>query len=319
MVRPGVAPWVAVHSTLRRVSFIVLSLATFVALAQPASAGGSPLYPVRDRYEPGDLVTFVGYTGGGQLGWLEDGPFYGYLLRPAGNTGSHEPGDSALPLGEMSITETGHGGWLAVRASISFTLPVDMAPGTYYFDYCSAGCVERLGDLTTGSIRVGVGPPNSGPITRQSPLDEPEIANLAPDTVVSGSGFDVLAGQVQAGKVEIDERTGLPSLDPATPSTSPPLTAAPITAPGSTSPPASPEPTTTLPIVDAEPEVEAAALVTTSAGGTRDGSSAALPWVMAALLGVVAVGLLGGAMVTRRRRPAGLLDGEAARPRDQQP
>ena len=46
----------------------------------PASAGGSHLSPVRDRYEPAEVATLVGYTSGGQLGSLEDGPFYAYLV-----------------------------------------------------------------------------------------------------------------------------------------------------------------------------------------------------------------------------------------------
>jgi hypothetical protein len=45
-------------------------------------AGGSWLTPVRDRYEPGEVVTLVGYVGpGGTLGSVEDGPFFAYLRR----------------------------------------------------------------------------------------------------------------------------------------------------------------------------------------------------------------------------------------------
>ncbi len=46
----------------------------------PAGAGGSHLSPVRDRYEVGDVATLVAYTSGGQLGWVQDGPFYAYLV-----------------------------------------------------------------------------------------------------------------------------------------------------------------------------------------------------------------------------------------------
>jgi hypothetical protein len=54
-----------------RRSLLVVGLTGFLsALGAPAAAGGSWLYPVQDRLDPGDDATFVGYVGPGESGWL---------------------------------------------------------------------------------------------------------------------------------------------------------------------------------------------------------------------------------------------------------
>jgi hypothetical protein len=154
-------------------------LVAVVLLLQPAPAraGGSWFEPAQDRYEPGDTATLVGYTGGGALGWVEDGPFHGFL-RPAQPPqpddapyvapGAH-PDD--LALGPVEVVETGRGGWLTLRASITFTLPSTLAPGRYDFLYCNDPCTTGLGDLIGGEVYVGVDPP--APLHRTWPPDEP--------------------------------------------------------------------------------------------------------------------------------------------------
>jgi hypothetical protein len=58
---------------------LALVLAT-MAPSHPAGAGGADwLYPARDRYEPGQTVTMIGYGGIGRADWRETGPFYAYL------------------------------------------------------------------------------------------------------------------------------------------------------------------------------------------------------------------------------------------------
>ena len=116
-------------------------LAPFVPPGAPAAAGGSWMEPARDRYASGEQATLVGYTGGGALGWVGDGPFYAYLVLepeppadgppplPGGSEPAPEP--ARLPLGEMEVQETGRPGWQAIRLAVTFTLPDDLAPGAY--------------------------------------------------------------------------------------------------------------------------------------------------------------------------------------------
>ena len=301
------------HAILRRASMGTLALVVLVLLAQPASAGGTPFDTVRARYQPGDVVTLVGYTGGGTQGWLEDGPFYGYLRRSQAfpwESDVETPDDFVMALGRLTVTETGRGGYLAVRASITFTLPADIAPGRYYFAHCNAGCREGLGDLTDGTIHVGVDPGASR--LRDWPLDDPEIANLEPDTMLGGPYTNVSAGQVQAGEVEIDPRTGFPAEPPPSPpSTTPPLTASSVTvAPPTTAPPRSaPSREATNTTGPDEPDVETAALLA-SAGGRRDeGTSSLVLWALV-IAAAAALAAVGGVTVVKRRRSEVGLDTE---------
>jgi hypothetical protein len=94
----------------------MFALAAVVVVAEPAAAGGSWLSPVRDRYEPGETATLVGYVGpGGTLGTVEDGPFFAYLRRlDAPLTVPNDlamapfaPQASDLRLGELAVQNTG--------------------------------------------------------------------------------------------------------------------------------------------------------------------------------------------------------------------
>lgn len=175
------------------VGFFAL-LAVALTSVGPAQAGGSWFYPVLDRYEPGDRVTLVGYSGGGTQGWVDDAPFFGYLVgRVDDDWHLVDRGVAPLPLGEIDLAKTNHGGYLSYRAAISFDLPADSAPGLYRFDYCNNpvdGCGPedvRFGDLIGGHIHVGVDPTYD--ISREWAPDEPEIANLSPGTTLSGPAF----------------------------------------------------------------------------------------------------------------------------------
>ena len=102
-------------------------------------------------YRPGDRVTLVGYTGGGTLGWTDDGPFFGYL------SASDHPSiarATGLPVGEISIEEVVSG---QLRATITFLLPDDLEPRTYSFEYCNEPCTTGLGDLVGATIKVDDG------------------------------------------------------------------------------------------------------------------------------------------------------------------
>src|SRR5437867_810083 len=127
--------------TLRSVTAFVVAAAVLVTAMvvrapTPAWAGGSWLYPVQERYEPGDAVTLVGYVvGDGSLGSADDGPFFAYL-RPTptvsdGSDGLPElapftPRATDIALGEIDLAATGKGGYLEYRAAIGFTLPRDL-------------------------------------------------------------------------------------------------------------------------------------------------------------------------------------------------
>jgi hypothetical protein len=162
-----------------------LALVALVVAIDPAAAGGSHVSPVRDRYEPGDTATLVGYVGpGGSLGSVEDGPFFAYLRRlDVPLTVPNElgmapftPQASDLRLGELVVQNTGRPGYLAYRVSLQFRLPSGLPVGRYGVIYCNSTCTKGLSDLIGGVIFVGRDP--DGPISREWPPDEPERANL---------------------------------------------------------------------------------------------------------------------------------------------
>ncbi|MGH9187581.1 MAG: hypothetical protein ACRD0U_17490, partial [Acidimicrobiales bacterium] len=94
----------------------VLALGLLAILTPAAAAkGGSWLYPLEDRYEPGEVATLDGWTSPGQLGWVEDGPFLAYLrvdpiavaMTPSVGWPSIDPTDLALGPLRLS-TRAGH-------------------------------------------------------------------------------------------------------------------------------------------------------------------------------------------------------------------
>jgi hypothetical protein len=210
-----------------------------VAGATPAAAGGSFLAPVRDTYQPGEVATLVGYVGRGAYGWVDEGPFNAYLQAGEPVPMSEVRADQGIPLGPLTVGETGRSGWVDLRVTISFTLPDVLAPGAYQVLYCNAACVPGtgLGDLVGGHLWVGVDPPSGRPVVREWPLDEPEIANLAPEALVAGPGYRATAGDIRVGRIT----ASLPETDSPTPPT--PRSPAPPMTPAMTPPMAAPPPT----------------------------------------------------------------------------
>jgi hypothetical protein len=144
------------------------------------------------------MVTLVGYVGpGGTLGSVEDGPFLAHLRRlDVPLTAPNElaiapftPQPSDLPLGELVMQNTGRPGYLAFRVSIQFRLPSDLRVGRYGVVYCNSTCTKGLSDLIGGVIFVGTDP--DGPISREWPPDELEIANLEDGAVLTGPGWQI--------------------------------------------------------------------------------------------------------------------------------
>jgi hypothetical protein len=191
--------------SLRTVATATLAIAAVAAMAAPAAAGGSWLRPVRDRYEPGETATLVGYVGpGGTLGAVEDGPFFAFLRRLGVpltepnqlGTAPFTPQASDLPLGELVVHNTGRPGYLAYRVSIQFRLPSALPAGRYGVIYCNSTCTKGLSDLIGGVVFVGTDP--DGPNSREWPRDEPEISNLEDDAVLSGPGWQITARDARA-------------------------------------------------------------------------------------------------------------------------
>jgi hypothetical protein len=183
-----------------------VALAAVALMAGNAAAGGSWISPVRDRYEPGEIVTLVGYAGpSGSAGTVHDGPFFAYLHRLEGGLSApHDtpkmapftPQPTDRPLGQLTVEPTGRSDYATYRMSIHFRLPSDLTVGRYAVSYCNATCTKGLTELIGGVIFVGIHPDH--PITREWPLSEPEIANLPDTAALSGPGGQMTAGDARA-------------------------------------------------------------------------------------------------------------------------
>ncbi|HEX2046323.1 MAG TPA: hypothetical protein VHF27_01065 [Acidimicrobiales bacterium] len=150
-----------------------------------AEAGGGRLAPVRDRYEPGEVATLVGYTAGP----VPQEPFYAYLRSADGVTEWY--------VGELVVEETPHTGHLHLRVSVAFEVPAELEPGEYDVVHCDDGCTgAALGDLVASPVSIGVDPARR--VVREWALDDPEVANLEADVLLVGLGFQTTAGQLRA-------------------------------------------------------------------------------------------------------------------------
>lgn len=173
-----------------------VGVATLVVVggAEPAAAKGANMFTVADRHEPGDTATLIGYTTGGRIGDPEDeGPFHAYLMVEAGSWPHYEEvmgGEETtlydaddIPLGPVEMTETEAWGQPAVRASVTFQLPADLAPGEYNVLVCGGPCTSTgPGDLGSGYIAVGVDPFYR--LERMWPPEEPAVSQLADDDLL---------------------------------------------------------------------------------------------------------------------------------------
>ncbi|MDQ2825744.1 MAG: hypothetical protein M3Y04_02065, partial [Actinomycetota bacterium] len=183
-----------------RLGAVAVGLAlAFLAGGAPALAAGGVLAPVKESYRPGEIATLVGYTGGPAVTPVPTGRFEAYL-RPA--AGPAAPGvlASDVTLGPLLVRATGHRGFLALRASITFTVPADLDPGNYVVRYCDDPCTgATIGDLGPSPLSIGVDPVR--PVAREWAFDDPEIADLAPGALIAGADFQATADDVRAGRV----------------------------------------------------------------------------------------------------------------------
>lgn len=144
-----------VFITMRHVRVGLAAATILVLLTGTGLAGGSWIESYRDNYRPGETVVMRGDVSPGQLGWVDDGPFYAYLrVDPNAAVGANTfpyIDESDLYLGELVLEELSSG-WIHV--SLMFTLPADIPDGEYSVTYCNDPCTEGLGDLAGGYVKV---------------------------------------------------------------------------------------------------------------------------------------------------------------------
>ena len=273
---------------MRRFLAGAASLLLVVVLASPAAAGGSWFDTTRASYEPGDEVTLVGYTGDGD--WITAEQFEGWLIGE-GVGAPPDPNvdpDFALNVGTVELERTGEGGWAAVRASITFTLPDDLPPGVYGFTHCYQDCGEQLGELLGGSVYVGVDNPRH---SVSWPLSEPELANLESDVLVQGPGYQQTAG-VLRGDAAPTTSTSTTSSTTTTSTTSSTTTSTTTSTSTTTT-------TTAAPVVDEEAEVAASADIM-----PRPPSSESSKLPITVIVSLIAASAIAWFAIGRRRTPA---------------
>jgi hypothetical protein len=207
----------------------------------PAAAGGGDLMdPDRDRYEPGQQVTLVGYVDAVAVrrtssdgpvtdaDWRTPGPYYAYLRvdriavgrdleRGVGWPFVH-PTD--VQVGRL-LVEDGRQPYVSLRVGVTFRLPEHLPPDVYSVVVCNDPCTTTLGWLMDSGINVGVGP--ESPVVRDWPLDEPLIRYLDDEALLVdplGDGPDlddwtVTAAEVRAG-YQPPPTTSPPAPEPVT-------------------------------------------------------------------------------------------------------
>jgi hypothetical protein len=173
---------------MKVVRFVALMVAMVVAVAPVASAGGSWMRTPDESVEPGEMVKFVGYVGADNA---NEGPWYAYL-----NTG-----ESVVSLGAVTIESTGLGGYLSHRVYLAFTVPSNLSNGSYQIwvqneaEYSDDQRVY-LGDLIGAVVEVGLPTSNRH---FEWPADEPLVASLPPDALLTGPGWEITAGEIRQG------------------------------------------------------------------------------------------------------------------------
>lgn len=171
----------------------VVAAVVLAATVGSWSGGADVLYPARDRYEPGQEVTVIGYTSEGDTTWRSAGPMYAWLW----------PFDEEEPvrLGPAEVLDRPElDPGRPVRVSATFRLPADLTPGNHVVEVCDATCNAHVGWLFGGNLAVGAPPPD--PVVRDWPLSDPAIRWLADGALLMGPGGQLLtAADVRAGRI----------------------------------------------------------------------------------------------------------------------
>lgn len=204
----------------RRAAVLGAGVAGLLATG-PATAGAGGvewMYPVRDRYEPGQDVLMVGYTLTAEPG--DRGPYYAWLrVDPAGEArgvvvGSADADPPDVRVAPVVIEATVDDPAYGRRASISFTLPDDLPAGHYSLVLCDDPCTRAPGLLAPEVLSVGV-PPASAPTTSPAVLLawtpqrlDPALSTAATidpqvsaTSVVRGGPLDLVESRTAGGTV----------------------------------------------------------------------------------------------------------------------
>ena len=284
-------------------ALVLAGLASLVAPRPAGAGGGDWMYPARDRYEPGQTVTLIGYGQVADPAWREKGPYYAYLrVDPVRAEADAARADATiyvapyihptdLRVGQVVVEDAAEpvmgGYWRPQRASVTFSLPDDLAPLAYPVLLCNDPCTAGLDYLWPEPVNVGVDP--AYPIVRNWPLTDPAIRWLEDDALLAGPhGAPVTAADVRSGRVP----TSPPQARPLPEVTASPVTepAGPVTEPASAEPPPGTAPRTE-PAADVETGQPAA-----------EGDGGALAWWIVGEAVVLVVGCSALLHWTGRRR-----------------
>ncbi|HET8618412.1 MAG TPA: hypothetical protein VFM27_05615 [Acidimicrobiales bacterium] len=191
----------------------LVAAAVLAATLSGWAGGGDVLYPVRDRYEPGQEVTMVGRTNEGDGTWRSAGSIDAWL--------APVDGGERTRVGRVAVDEPADApDGRTLRLAVTFVLPADLAPGSYWVDVD-----PRVGWMIGGTLQVGVDP--AGPVVRDWPLSEPAIGWLDDEALLVGpDGRAITAADVRAGRIP-PPRATLPTVEPHA---EPVATTAPVTA-----------------------------------------------------------------------------------------
>jgi hypothetical protein len=222
---------------------LAMALVGTVAPTAAGAGGGDFLDPARDRYEPGQTVTMIGYGvayADPEATWRHE-PFYGYLRAGDPDPAAPFPGRAGafpgLRVGTVTVQEVPPEGDRDLRVSIEFPLPDDLPPGMYLVGVCTDGCARDLGWFRPSELWVGIDPP--GAVVRDWPLTDPAIRWLEPDALLFGpGGRPVTAADVRAGR--LPPAPSGSTAPAAQPQPLPEVTASPATSPPAPSPAARP-------------------------------------------------------------------------------
>ncbi|MGA9597091.1 MAG: hypothetical protein WBV06_13095 [Acidimicrobiia bacterium] len=188
---------------MRRFFSISALAVAAVAIAAPAYAGGAQLEPSRVRVDAGEEIELSAHVSQGAFGWVEDGPFYVYLIGTGyGEITSTATGGTAtdVPLGELSIDASGKNAEVFVQA----TIPAETPAGEYQVVVCNDPCTTGFGDLNGGALYVGIDPPS---LEQEITHVPPSTAAVAIDVVVTSAAPAPRAAPAYMALAPSPERT----------------------------------------------------------------------------------------------------------------
>lgn len=160
---------------MKRLLFLSLVVFLTTLIAAPALAGGSWLEPTDVRVEAGDHLVLEGGVSIGQLGWVEDGPFFAYLTgenygKPIVEGSGGSQSDVLLgPVHISDVTEVG------AFVSVEFTLPWEVPRGMYFVAVCNDPCTTGFGDLIGSILFVGM-----DPVFEEAAASSPDLITTEP-------------------------------------------------------------------------------------------------------------------------------------------